>query len=92
MSIETAKYDIVYGRLLSLGIEINKAKVMAKILLDISNKINLSMEDLLKNISKSGLKFDNDVYHQLNNARTNSSQLGYLDKTNIPASVLQQVV
>lgn len=91
-TLETAKYDVVYGRLLSLGIEINKSKLLAKILLDISENLGLSMDDLLKNISKNGIRYDNDVYKKLNNARTNSSQLGYLDRTNIPPAVLQQVV
>lgn len=90
--METAKYDIVYGRLLKLGIEIEKAKVLAKILIDISERINLSLEQLLKGIDKNGIRFDNEVYAELNRARTNSSQIGYLDRANIPSTILQQVV
>lgn len=90
--METAKYDIVYGRLLKLGIEISKAKVLAKVLLDISDRVDLSLDQLLKSIDQNGMKFDNEVYEQLNRARTNSSQIGYLDRTNIPPTILQQVV
>ena len=90
--MEIAKYDIVYGKLLKIGIEIDKAKVLAKVLLDISEKVDLSLEKLLANIDQSGIRFDNEVYEQLNLARTNSSQIGYLDRTNIPSSIRQQVV
>ena len=90
--METAKYDIVYGRLLKLGIEINKAKILAKVLIDISDRVDLSLDQLLKSIDQNGMKFDNEVYEQLNRARTNSSQIGYLDRTNIPPTILQQVV
>ena len=90
--MEIAKYDVVYGRLLKLGIEIEKAKVLAKVLLDISERVDLSLDQLLKSIDKNGIKFDNEVYAELNRVRTNSSQIGYVDRTNIPASILQQVV
>lgn len=90
--MEIAKYDVVYGRLLKLGIEIEKAKVLAKVLLDISERVDLSLEQLLKSIDRNGIRFDNEVYAELNRVRTNSSQIGYVDRTNIPASILKQVV
>ncbi len=90
--MEIAKYDIVYGKLLKIGIEIDKAKILAKVLLEINEKVNLSLENLLANIDQTGMRFDNEVYEQLNLARTNSSQIGYLDRTNIPSSIQQQVV
>lgn len=89
--METAKYDVVYGRLLKLGIEIEKAKFLAKVLIDISERINLSLDQLLKGIGPNGIKFDNDVYIQLNRARTNSSQIGYIDRSNIPLMVTSQL-
>jgi hypothetical protein len=90
--MEAAKYDIIYGRLLKLGIEINKSKVLAKVLLEVSDTVGLSTDQLLKNIDQNGIRFDNEIYEQLNLARTNSSQIGYIDKTNIPSSIRQQVV
>lgn len=92
MTIETAEYDVVYGKLLKLGIPIDKAKLLAKTLLDISDKIGSNINDILKNVDQNGLKFDNAVYEQLNKARTNSSQIGYLDTSNIPPAILRQVV
>lgn len=92
MSIETAKYDLVYGKLLKVGINIDKAKLLAKTLLDISDSTGSDINEILKNVDQNGLRFDNAVYEKLNTARTNSSQIGYLDRSNIPAAILQQVV
>ncbi len=92
MSIEVAKFDIVYGKLLKLGINIDKAKILAKTLLDISSVTGVSIEQIIKNVNSNGIRFDNEVYAELNRARTNSSQIGYLDRSNIPASIRQQVV
>lgn len=92
MSLETAKYDQVYGRLLHIGISIDKAKILAKTLLDISNEIGMDVNNLLKQVDQNGMRFENAVYDQLNKARTNSSQIGYLDANNIPPAILQQVV
>ena len=92
MSIETAQYDLVYGKLLKLGMNIDKAKSLSKILINISNDINMDINTLLKHVTKNGIKFDNEVYTQLNKKRTNSSQLGYLDRTDIPAFILRQAI
>jgi 5'(3')-deoxyribonucleotidase len=92
MTIETIKFDLVYGQLLKIGINIDTAKVMAKTLLDISHTIGVNVDDLLKQIDQNGMRFENDVYKQLNLARTNSSQLGYLDASNIPPAITRQVV
>lgn len=90
MTIETAEYDLVYGRLLKIGIAIDKAKLLAKVLIDVNDKIGTNINDLLKNVDQNGLRYDNAVYGQLNKARTNSSQIGYMDRTNIPPAILQQ--
>ena len=92
MTLETSKYDFVYGRLLKLGVNIDKAKLLAKTLIDISKETGISIEQVIKNVDANGMRFDNEVYEQLNKARTNSSQIGYVDRTNIPPSILQQVV
>jgi hypothetical protein len=60
--------------------------------LEVSDTVGLSTDQLLKNIDQNGIRFDNEIYEQLNLARTNSSQIGYIDKTNIPSSIRQQVV
>lgn len=91
MSIETVKYDLVYGKLLKFGINIDKAKILAKTLLDISDSIGTDINEILKNVNQNGLRFDNAVYEKLNSARTNSSQIGYLDRTNIPAAIVGQL-
>ncbi len=92
MSLETAKYDLVYGRLLHVGISIDKARILAKSLLDISDETGIDINQLLKQIDRNGLRFENAVYEQLNKARTNSSQIGFLDSNNIPPAIRQQVV
>lgn len=92
MAIETSQYDIIYGKLLSLNFTTEYAKELAKILYQISKDLDISIGELLKYVTSDGLRFDNDVYRQLNTKRTNSSQLGFLDQNNIPSSISQQVV
>jgi hypothetical protein len=92
MNFETAKFDMLYGKLLSKGIPQTMAKQLATALYTISEDLGLDVDDVLKNVSKNGLRFDNNVYAQLNNYRTNSSQIGFLDVNNIPAAITRQVV
>lgn len=92
MSIEVAKYDVLYGRLLKLGIGIDDAKELSKTLYDISANLGVSVDHILQYVDKTGLRFDNNVYAQLNKVRTNSSQIGFLDENNIPPSISQQVI
>jgi len=92
MNYETAKFDLLYGKLLAKNIPPTLAKQLAAALYTISTDLGLDIDDVLKNVSKNGLKFDNNVYAQLNNYRTNSSQIGFLDVNNIPSSITRQVV
>jgi hypothetical protein len=92
MNFETAKFDMLYGKLLSKGIPQTMAKQLATALYTISDDLGLDVDDVLKNVSKNGLRFDNNVYAQLNNYRTNSSQIGFLDVNNIPTAITRQVV
>jgi 5'(3')-deoxyribonucleotidase len=92
MALEVSKYDVLYGRLLALGIAIDAAKDLSKTLYDIVESLGISIDDILKQVDKNGLRFDNTIYDQLNSVRTNSSQIGFLDENNIPPSILQQVV
>lgn len=91
MAIETAEYDLVYGKLLKLGMNIDKAKSLTKALLIISQNLNVSVHTLSRYVTKNGIRFDDEVYKQLNKIRTNSSQIGYLDSSNIPSSILRQI-
>jgi hypothetical protein len=90
-SIETQAFDIVYAKLLSKNISPVNAKSMAFLLLEISKTSGVSTEDLLKNVTASGIKFDVNIYKALNKIRSNSSQIGYVDISNIPPAVASQV-
>lgn len=92
MSLEVSKYDVLYGRLLKLNVAVDQAKALAKVLYDISLQQGVSTDDLLKYVTNNGLRFDNEVYALLNNARTNSSQIGYIDQNNIPPAIVKQAV
>lgn len=92
MTIEASKYDVLYGRLLKLNVPVDQAKALAKVLYDISVTQGVSADELLKYVTSNGLRFDNEVYALLNNARTNSSQIGYIDQHNIPPAIIKQAV
>jgi len=92
MAIESSKYDVLYGRLLKLNVAVDQAKALAKILYDISIQQGVAADDLLKYVTSNGLRFDNEVYALLNNARTNSSQIGFIDQHNIPPAIVKQAV
>lgn len=92
MAIETAKYDVLYGRLLKLNVAVDQAKALAKVLYDISVTQGVATDDLLKYVTNNGLRFDNEVYALLNKARTNSSQIGFIDQDNIPPAIVRQAV
>jgi phospholipase/lecithinase/hemolysin len=92
MSLEVSQYDIIYGKLLSLNFTTEHAKDLAKTLYQISNDLNISISELLKYVTIDGIRFENEIYEQLNKRRTNSSQIGFLDQNNIPTSIAHQVV
>lgn len=91
MALETDKFDYVYGKLLHLGFGPNHAKQLAKNLYDISKELGTNIDQILKYVTPNGLRFDNTVYASLNRARTKSSQIGFLDVSNIPPGIRQQV-
>ena len=90
--IETAKYDLLYGKVLAFVGEPVRARELTSALYQIGEELGLNHSDLIRYIGKNGLQFDNNVYEKLNQARTNSSQLGFLDEGNIPSIIRQQVV
>ena len=92
MTLEVSKYDVLYGRLLKLGIAVDQAKALAKVLYDISIEQGVATDELLKYVNSNGLRYDNKVYALLNNARTISSQIGYIDQSNIPPAISNQAV
>lgn len=92
MTLEASKYDVLYGRLLKLGIPVDQAKALAKVLYDISIQQGVAIDELLKYVNSNGLKYDNEVYTLLNNTRTNSSQIGFIDQSNIPPAIVKQAV
>lgn len=91
MALESSQYDVIYGKLLSLNFTTEHAKELAKTLYQLSKDLDISISELLKYVTADGLRFENNVYKQLNNKRTNSSQLGFLDQDNIPSSISQQL-
>lgn len=92
MALEASKYDVLYGKLLQIGVAIDQAKALAKVLYDISIEQGVATDDLLKYVTTNGLRYDNEVYALLNNARTISSQIGYIDQNNIPPAIAKQAV
>lgn len=91
MSLESNKYDIIYGRLLNLELTIDHAKTLAKFLYNISEDLNLTIDQTLRYVSRNGIKFDNQIYASLNKLRTNSSQIGYIDQVAVPSMITQQL-
>lgn len=92
MAVETNKYDIIYGKLLHLNFTPVHAKHLAKVLYDISEEHGFTVNQVLQHVDSNGLRFDNEIYDMMNRTRTNSSQVGYIDKEYIPPAILQQVV
>ena len=90
-AIETQAFDIVYAKLLSKNIPPVNAKSLAFLLLEISKTANVSTDELLKNVTPSGIKFNVNIYKALNSIRSNSSQIGFIDISNIPPVVASQV-
>ena len=87
----TFTFEFWYFKL-KLGIAVDQAKALAKVLYDISIEQGVATDDLLKYVNSNGLRFDNEVYALLNNARTNSSQIGFIDQNNIPPAITMQAV
>lgn len=92
MSLEVSKYDVLYGRLLKLGVAVDQAKALAKVLYDISIAQGVATDELLKYITNNGLRFDNEVYALLNKSRSISSQIGFMDQNNVPPAIVRQAV
>lgn len=92
MALEASKYDVLYGKLLKLGLAVDQAKSLSKVLYDISIEQGVSTDELLKYVNSNGLRYDNEVYALLNKARTNSSQIGFIDQNNIPFAIIKQAV
>jgi hypothetical protein len=92
VSLEADLFDVVYGKLLSKNISPAAAKVLAKTLVTISKEAMISTDDLLKNITANGIRFDVNIYKALNNTRSNSSQIGYIDIGNVAPVIKSQIV
>jgi hypothetical protein len=92
MAIESNKFDLLYGKLLSLNFSPEQAKLLGKNLYTISLELDISLDKIVRSISSQGIRFDQEIYASLNNSRTNSSQIGYVDSSFIPANIRQQAV
>lgn len=90
-AIDTQLFDVVYAKLLSKNISPVNAKSMALTLIELSKTAGVSTDDLLKNVTTSGIKFDVNIYKALNSIRSNSSQIGFVDIANIPPAIASQV-
>jgi hypothetical protein len=90
--LETDLFDVVYGKLLGKNISPAAAKALAKTLVTISKEAMISTDDLLKNITTNGIRFDVNIYKALNTVRSNSSQIGYIDIGNIAPVIKSQIV
>jgi hypothetical protein len=92
VSLETNLFDTVYGKLLSKNITPSAAKQLAKMIVTISKEAKISTDDLLKNVTTSGIRFDVNIYNALNKVRTNSSQIGYVDIANVAPMIKAQII
>lgn len=92
MSLETSKYDIIYSKLLQLEFTPARAKGLAKILHEVVKQTGYSIDQALQYVDATGIRFDIEIYQSLNEVRTNSSQIGYIDRGYIPPSILRQTV
>lgn len=90
--LETDLFNTVYGKLLSKNVSPASAKSLAKMILTISKEAMISTDDLLKNVTPSGIRFDINIYNALNRARTNSSQIGYVDIGNVAPRIKAQII
>jgi len=91
MSFETSKFDLLYGKLLGKGLTPSLSKQLASTLYRLSQNIDVSIDDIVRNVTTNGIRFDNVIYASLNRYRSNSSQVGYLDINNIPLGISQQI-
>lgn len=89
--LETQLFDIVYAKLLSKNILPVNARSLAALLIEISKSAGVSTDDLLKNVTPSGIKFDVNIYKALNSVRSNSSQIGFIDISNINPMIAMQI-
>jgi hypothetical protein len=92
ISLDADLFDTVYGKLLSKNVSPAAARALAKTLVTISKEAKISTDDLLKNITANGIRFDVNIYKALNNTRSNSSQIGYIDIGNIAPVIKSQIV
>jgi hypothetical protein len=92
ISLDADLFNTVYGKLLSKNISPVAAKVLAKTLVTISKEAMISTDDLLKNITANGIRFDVNIYKALNNTRSNSSQIGYIDIGNVAPVIKSQII
>lgn len=91
MNYETSKFDMLYGKLLNKKVPQTLAKQLTVAILKISDATGEDVDSIIKYVTASGLRFDNHVYDILNNSRSNSSQIGFLDTTNTPSSITLQL-
>lgn len=91
-SLDADLFNIVYGKLLSKNISPVAAKALAKTLVTISKEAMISTDDLLKNITANGIRFDVNIYKALNSTRSNSSQIGYIDIGNVAPVIKAQII
>lgn len=89
--MQQIKFDYIYGKLLSYKFSVQRAKQLAKSLYTLSEQLNLTSDQVLKYVSVNGIKFDNGIYNLLNKSRTNSSQIGFFDISNVPNSIIKQI-
>ena len=91
-AIEIQGYDAVYGKLLGKKMDPVKARLLSKVIIDISKSTGTSTDVLLRNVTSDGIRFDADIYKSLNSIRDNSSQIGFVDIENIPSKIKSQII
>ena len=91
MAIDTNKYNLLYGKILTVVKDAARAKILTNVLYNVSDETGVSHADMLKYVTENGIRFNNIIYNKLNELRTNSSQLGFVDGNNVPKKLAQQI-
>lgn len=89
--IEIDKYNLLYGKVLSVMKDVNRAKALTIVLYNIISELNISPTYAMKYVTESGLRFNDEIYAQMNKSRTNSSQIGFIDSNAINRGVYAQI-
>ena len=93
MAINASKFDIIYGKLLSLGYSPIRAKDVGFQLYTASVDLGISVSEVIKYIDGTGSKFQSEIAGNINKQNPNGSQIGILTQSqSVPSFITEQVI